>query len=152
MYALWNVGRNVEAVYGSRRMLYIYLTSGLVGSIAGVLLRTEPALGVGASGAIMGLFGAIIYFALTLKGYRINWQGLLMPVVMTLALGFMVAGIDNLAHVGGLVGGIAAGFFVGAPGERPAWKTVLAGLFGAVLVAIVTGLLPLTPLLFNPKA
>lgn len=151
MYSLWNVGRYVEISYGSRRTLYIYLTSGVIGSLTSVLLRTGPLLGVGASGAIMGLLGATIYFAYSLKGYRVNWGPLLTPVVLTLGYGFIIPAIDNWAHMGGLVGGVLAGFVAGAPGDRKSWKPVVAGALGALLLALLLHLIPLVPLLFNPK-
>ncbi|HLO04147.1 MAG TPA: rhomboid family intramembrane serine protease [Symbiobacteriaceae bacterium] len=152
MYALWNLGRTVEVVFGARRTLYIYLVSGVLGSIASVELQTRPLVGVGASGAIMGLLGATIYFALTLRnqGRRINWGQLLTPVVMTLAYGLMLEGVDNWAHIGGLLGGGAAGFLAGVPSERQSWKPIVAGALGALLLAILVGLVPLIPWLYKP--
>lgn len=152
MYALWNLGRTVEVVFGARRTLYIYLVSGVLGSIASAELQTSPTVGVGASGAIMGLLGATIYFALTLRGQgrRVNWSQLIMPVVMTLGYGLALEGIDNWAHIGGLLGGGLAGFLAGVRGEDSPWKPVAAGLLGGVLVGILVGLVPLIPWHYKP--
>lgn len=152
MYALWNLGRTVEVVFGARRTLYIYLVSGVLGSIASLELQTSPTVGVGASGAIMGLLGATIYFAFTLRGQgrRVNWSGLIMPVVMTLGYGLMLKGIDNWAHIGGLLGGGVAGYLAGVHGERSAWKPVAAGLLGALVVGLLLGIVPLIPWLYRP--
>lgn len=152
MYALWNLGRTVEVVFGRRRTLYIYLVSGVIGSIASVELQTRPTVGVGASGAIMGLLGATIYFAWTLRGQgaRINWAQLLMPVIMTLGYGLVLEGVDNWAHIGGLVGGGVAGLLAGVQGEESRWRPFVAGALGVVLLAILVGVLPLVPWLYKP--
>lgn len=152
MYALWNLGRTVELVFGRRRTLYIYLASGVLGSIASVELQTRPIVGVGASGAIMGLLGATIYFAWTLRGQgaRVNWGQLLMPVIMTLGYGLLLPGVDNWAHIGGLLGGGLAGYLAGVQGEESRWRPVVAGALGAVLLAVLVGVIPLTPFLYKP--
>lgn len=152
MYALWNLGRTVEIVFGRGRTLYVYLVSGVIGSIASVELQTRPTVGVGASGAIMGLLGATIYFAWTLRGQgaRINWAQLMMPVVMTLGYGFVIEGVDNWAHIGGLLGGGLAGLLVGVQGQESKWRPVVAGALGVVLLAILVGVLPLVPYLYKP--
>lgn len=153
MYALWNLGRSVELIFGQRRTLYIYFASGILGSIASVMLQSRPTIGVGASGAIMGLLGATIYFAWILrgKGHRINWTQLLTPVVMTLGYGLAVKGIDNWAHMGGLIGGALAGYLAGLPSEGRSWKLIAAGILGALLLAILLGLVPLLPGLYVPE-
>jgi membrane associated rhomboid family serine protease len=147
MASLWSVGRYVEVIFGSRRLLYIYLVSAVGGSIASVVFRGTPVLGVGASGAILGLMGAIIYFARSLKGARVDWAGLLTPLGITLLYGLLIPQIDNVAHVGGFAAGYLAAYLVGAPGERRPWKIPLAFALGLGLLLILLGVIPLVRIL-----
>ncbi len=143
MWALWQLGQYTEHVYGSRQMLIIYLVAGVSGGIASTAFRPDLVPSVGASGAIFGLFGALIYWGWTFKDRPLNWHGLWGPVAVNLMIGFFLPFIDNYAHVGGFLGGIVAGFLVGAPGERQEWKRWLLIGVGALLVLLVLGLLPL---------
>ncbi|HLN64421.1 MAG TPA: rhomboid family intramembrane serine protease, partial [Symbiobacteriaceae bacterium] len=86
MYSLWIIGRNVEVIYGSGRLSFIYVVAGVAGGIGSAIVRPYPALSVGASGAIFGLMGALVYFALTLKG-RVDWRAMLSPLALNLFLG-----------------------------------------------------------------
>ncbi len=108
MLALWFLGSAMEQALGTRRFLLLYLVSGLAGS-AGAILLTDPfAYTVGASGAIFGTMGALIvleYLATgTLAGQA---MGLL---VVNLAITFTIPSISKGGHLGGLVGGVAAGY------------------------------------------
>jgi membrane associated rhomboid family serine protease len=105
MLALWWVGGPLEQAMGPWRFLTIYAVSGLAGS-AGALLVSPQAVTVGASGAIFGLFGAMVV---------IQWQttGSLAGPAMTLilvnlAITFAVPNISWGGHIGGLVGGVLA--------------------------------------------
>ncbi len=111
-YALYVVGQDVERLYGSARFLVIYFLSGLGGSLASFVLGAGG-ISAGASGAIFGLIGAsIAYFYLHRKtfGHRGQAQlrSLLMLAGINLVLGFTIPGINNLAHMGGLVFGLAS--------------------------------------------
>ena len=68
MYALYVVGPRVEDFFGKRKYLLIYFLSGLSGSLLSVGLNSDVA-SVGASGAIFGLFGALLYFGYSYRGY-----------------------------------------------------------------------------------
>jgi rhomboid protease GluP len=106
-YALFILGVEVERLYGSARFLAIYLLAGLWGSLVSFALG--PSLSAGASGAIFGLLGATAAFFHTHR--RLGIVGL------NLFLGFTVPGIDNLAHLGGLVSGAILGWVL-APQYR----------------------------------
>jgi rhomboid protease GluP len=115
MYALFVVGPQVERYYGRGRFALIYFVSGLLGSLFSCVFSEEIAFSLGASGAIFGLFGSIAYFTYY---YRATLQGLLrsqiLPViVINLAIGFIIPGIDISAHIGGLIGGILTSMFIG---------------------------------------
>lgn len=124
MYALWIIGAPQERVFGHLRFGLIYLLGGLTGSIASALLGSPDAWSIGASGAVFAVFGAeFIFWYRHRKLFGRTGQARLRSLVMVLAinLGFGLlanAGggalqIDNLAHIGGLAGGLILTWFLG---------------------------------------
>jgi rhomboid protease GluP len=118
--ALYYLGTMVERLYGNLRFLFIYVFSGVSGVLASFIF--SPNLSAGASGAIFGCFGALLYFGVAKP--RLFWRtlGLNILVVLgiNLAFGFTIPGIDNAGHIGGLVGGFAsAGIFHLPKKKRP---------------------------------
>ncbi len=115
MYALYILGPQVERYYGRKRFLFIYFVSGLLGSVFSSVFLSSDAYSIGASGAIFGLFGSIAYFSYY---YRSTLQGFLRgPIIPTLlinlAIGLTIPGIDLSAHIGGLIGGILTSMAIG---------------------------------------
>ena len=113
MYALYVVGPIIEKYYGKGKYLLIYLGSGIIGSLFSVVLTNYAS--VGASGAIFGLFGALLYFGYK---YRATLDGFLRSsiiptLLVNLLLGFMIPGIDVSAHLGGLIGGLLFSYQTG---------------------------------------
>lgn len=108
MYSLYYIGCKVEDFFGKWKYLLIYLLSGICGSLLSIGLGEVNAVSVGASGAIFGLFGALLYFAYNYRGYigTVIRSQILPIVIYNLVLGFFINGIDMWAHVGGLIGGI----------------------------------------------
>ncbi|TGE36993.1 rhomboid family intramembrane serine protease [Desulfosporosinus fructosivorans] len=105
LYALWALGPLSEESFGHRRFFMIYILSGLGGSIASFFF--SPVLSAGASGAIFGLLGALLYYsykrpALWKSGLGMN---LVVVILINLGFGFVQPGIDNFAHLGGLITG-----------------------------------------------
>lgn len=119
MYSLWVIGRFVEMVAGTTRMVVIYACSLLISGLAIVYLGPSFDVTVGASGAIFGLFGALfaIGFKLGKPGMRLVRANLGI-LVINLVLTFAVPGISTLGHVGGLVGGFVVASLVYAPPAR----------------------------------
>jgi membrane associated rhomboid family serine protease len=142
MWAFWSLGRHTEMIYGSGRMSFIYVFAGVAGGIASVAVRPYPVLSVGASGAIMGLLGALLYFSWAIPGRRTDWREFLGPVGATLLFGFFFPGVDNYAHVGGFLGGILAAFLSGIPGQRKVWRLVAMAAAGLLVVLLLAGILP----------
>lgn len=111
MFALWDAGRRVCRWYGNGQFLLIYLASGLAGSALSLHFSSQQAVSVGASGAVFGVLGALMVGVYqhrasvpkAMATQLLTSQGLF--VAMMLAQGFMRPGIDNAAHVGGLVVG-----------------------------------------------
>lgn len=120
MIALWQVGNIVERLYGKVRYALVYALS-LVGSGLAVVYATPTQLTVGASGAIFGLFGALVAFGLRLGRRGRDLIGQVIPViVLNLVFTFAFPGISAAAHVGGLVTGFIAGLvlFMAMPRRR----------------------------------
>lgn len=115
MYALWIFGPLVEQMYGPWRFLLIYLLAAAAGSVASYLF-TGPVPSLGASGAIFGLLGVLLAASRVHRPVMDRRARMIMGqigaiIVINLLLGFgLMAGIDNMAHVGGLVAGLWLGF------------------------------------------
>jgi rhomboid protease GluP len=109
MFALWQVGMLVEDLYGSPKMALLYIAS-MIGSGWAIYHFNYAEVTIGASGAIFGLFGALVAAGLRLgKVGRDLVRGMLGIVLINVIIGFMVPNISQAGHLGGLV----AGFIVG---------------------------------------
>lgn len=106
MYALYILGAQAESFFGKGKYLLIYVLSGISGSLLSILLN-QNAASIGASGAIFGVMGALLYFGYNYRTYLGNTlvKELVPIIIINLAFGFMMTGVDNYAHIGGLVGG-----------------------------------------------
>lgn len=115
MYSLFIVGRQVENNYGKIRLLIIYFISALTGGLLSALF--SDSISIGASGAIFGLLGALLYFGLQFRLYLTDAlvSKIIPIIVLNLIIGFTVTGIDNACHIGGLIGGFLASMAVGVP-------------------------------------
>ena len=110
MVMLGALGWNLELEIGKVRFLVIYFVSGIAGNILSLFydLSTEnPAVSAGASGAIFGLMGALLYVVILNRGRlgRLSGRGMLIMVALSLYFGFASSGVVNFAHIGGLVSG-----------------------------------------------
>jgi rhomboid protease GluP len=111
MYALWDAGRQVCRWFGNGQFLLIYLGSALAGSALSLHFSAQQAVSVGASGAVFGVLGALLTGVYQHRErvpkrmaiHLLTSQGLF--VAFILVQGFIRPGIDNAAHVGGLVAG-----------------------------------------------
>lgn len=102
MWALYSIGNLVETVFGKSRYLIIFMVSLLTASLTSVFLGPHNIPGVGASGAIFGLFGALLVVG---KRVGINYRSVVSIVILNLIITFTVPNIDWHAHLGGLMGG-----------------------------------------------
>ena len=106
-YALSVIGSQIENFMGRYKFIIIYLFSGLIGSLLSMSFG-KGSFSVGASGAIFGLMGALLYFGYYYRVYLGNVvKSQILPLVLlNLTMGFILTGVDNWAHIGGLIGGI----------------------------------------------
>ena len=116
MYSLYVIGPQIESFFGKAKFLFIYLFSGISGSILSIAF-SHNVVSAGASGAIFGLLGSALYFGYYYRAYLGNViKSQILPIIiLNLVIGFLSTGIDNAAHIGGLLGGIIASIAVGIP-------------------------------------
>ena len=141
MWALWNVGRMTERLYGHGTFLALYVVCGALASFSTIVWNPTTA-SVGASGAIFGIIGAFLaYLARPSMGVprvlvRSHWISTCVFVLFNLINGFLRPGIDNAAHLGGLASGLILGAIVARPVGAPQGSTrlVAAGAAAAVML------------------
>jgi membrane associated rhomboid family serine protease len=135
MLVLWLVGNQLERVLGHWRYLSLYVAALLAGSFA-VMLYDPGILTVGASGAIFGLFGAMLAYQRD-RGINIMQSGLGGLILINLLITFAIPGISKAGHLGGLIGGALVGYamFEIDKRVRTQWAGVaLAGAFSAAFL------------------
>lgn len=129
MFALYQVGNLVEALFGRVRYALLYAIA-LLGSAAAVLWFSYDQPTLGASGAIFGLFGALVAVGLRLGKRGRALIGQVVPVVaINLVFTFAVPGISAAGHVGGLITGFLAGlvlFMLPSPQRERAYAYAYA--------------------------
>lgn len=117
MYALFIIGTQVENYIGKGKFIFIYLMSAISGNLMSCVFSTN--VSVGASGAIFGLLGALLYFGYHYRLYlgSVLKNQIIPLIVLNLILGFMMPGVDNAAHIGGLIGGYLSMMVLGINGK-----------------------------------
>ena len=139
-YALYLFGPMLESLLGRLRYLALYVGSGLAGAGAS-LAFSHTQLGVGASGAIFGLLGALTAFFYRRRdmGGRAPLQNLLIILAFNVFIGARAANVDNFAHGGGFLAGLAAmALLEVAPKGRDSTSRALQ--YGALAVPFVVGI------------
>jgi membrane associated rhomboid family serine protease len=130
MYALWLVGPMVERLYGRSRFLVMYLVFTLGASLMSFAMATAPddRYAVGASGAIFGLFGVLVAATVVHRPADHASRGFVGQIVALILINLLIGvtgqGIDNWAHIGGLIAGLWLGVLIlptGVPTPRSMW-------------------------------
>lgn len=106
-YALYVIGTQIESFFGKAKYITIYLVSTLFSSLLSIVISKYAS--IGASGAIFGLMGAMLYFGYHYRIYlgSVIKSQIIPLIIINLFIGFIFSGqIDNFAHIGGLIGGI----------------------------------------------
>ena len=138
-YSLYYLGTQIESLFGSKRFAVIYIFSGILGSVTSFAFTTSPS--VGASGAIFGLMGALLYimYRKPMLFKTSLGRGIITIVAINLALGFTKDGIDYYAHIGGLIGGflITGTFFrQNENNSKTVWLSGIRSLIISVFLAL----------------
>lgn len=110
MLVLFVLGSRLERVIGKIRFLLIYLLGGIAGNVVSLLLELktqEFSVSAGASGAVFAVMGAMIYVVIRNKGWLgdLSLRQILVMAAFSLYFGFTSSGVDNAAHIGGLLAG-----------------------------------------------
>lgn len=117
MIVLAALGARVESLFGRFKFIIIYVISGLAASVSSLIscyMGESYIWSVGASGAIFGLMGALIAYALINKNQKknISLKNLLILCILNVINGYLSDGIDNAAHIGGLIAGLVIGIII----------------------------------------
>jgi membrane associated rhomboid family serine protease len=130
MYALWILGRPLEAMLGPVRFFAVYMVCGIGGNVAVYLFAPEQ-LSAGASTALFGLFG-VFFFVLRKLGRSAS--GLIPVLVINLVITFGVPGISIAGHIGGLITGAAVGYGISHAPQGRRSQIQAAVIVGAFVI------------------
>ena len=157
MWALYLFGKICEQMLGRRYFLGLYFCAGLFGSLVSGYMAIHdsmqllngqfqpallPSVSAGASGAVMGLGACLTVLSLLpilpQQMFILDKKTLLMVMAINLAFGFMVSGINNAAHIGGMLMGtlLALLWYLGQKYQTARWSNVLALLSGFAICAV----------------
>lgn len=131
MLGLYTAGVLVERIYGARLYLIVYFGAGLLGSAFSLHFSAQQVVSVGASGAVFGVTGALLVAVLQHRDKlpksfsKQMLSGVGFFVAYSLLQGFAKTGIDNAAHIGGLLGGALAAFILPERFDLPAFQKVM---------------------------
>ncbi len=136
-YALYVIGSQLESFLGKAKFLIIYLVSAICGSLMSMLF--SDGISVGASGAIFGLLGSLLYFGYNYRVYlgTVLKSQIIPLIILNLVIGFITPGIDNAAHIGGLLGGLGMTMALGIKYKTSTFEKVN----GKIIMAVYVGFL-----------
>lgn len=155
MWVLWSIGRMLERLTGNLGFLLLYFVSAVTGSLASLFWH-PGVISAGASGAVFGVCGGLVGFLLPRKDtipalIRVQLRkDIMFFIVVNVAFGLAVPGIDNAAHLGGLLGGFLMGLLMSQPldsdtrARRP-WRNLMAAGAAIAVIMMAIALLPAPP-------
>lgn len=138
MYSLYIIGPQLESFYGKAKYLLIYLVSGIIGNLFTLVFIDEHTVAIGASGAIFGLLGALLYFGYHYRIYlsEVIKSQIIPLIVINIGIGF-IFGFNNIAHLGGLFGGYLVSKALGVK-----YKSTISDIInGTIMLVILVGFL-----------
>ena len=137
MYSLSVLGPNIEHFYGKAKYILIYFYSMIIASLFVMVFQNDYSVSAGASGAIFGLLGSLLYFGYYYRGYLGNQviNQIIPVIIINLVIGFISPGISNAAHIGGLIGGIFVSFMLGINDKNEKNSRIT----GTILTVVLTG-------------
>jgi len=131
MYSLYIIGPQLESFFGRIKFIIIYILSGVIGNLLTLAFLQNNVVSVGASGALFGLLGALIYFGYHYRVYlgSVIKSQIIPLIILNLIIGFIAPGINNFAHIGGLIGGVLIAKSVGVK-----YKSSKFDIFNGILM------------------
>ena len=135
-YALYVIGSQIENFLGRFKFAIIYLVSGISGALFSMIFGGNYA-SIGASGAIFGLMGSLVYFGYHYRVYLGNViKSQIIPLILlNLGLGFIMSGVDNSAHIGGLIGGTLISIALGVKDKSSWFERINGWVITAIFLA-----------------
>ena len=134
MYALYVIGPQLESFFGKVKYAIIYVGSIIFGNLLSLLFLQGNYISCGASGAIFGLLGALVYFGYHYRVYLSDViRSQIIPlIVINLLLGVLISGINIVAHIGGLIGGVLVSKAVGVK-----YKSTKSDQVNGIIMSII---------------
>ncbi len=138
MYALFIIGTQVENYVGKLKFMGIYLISAISGSLMSCIFK--DVVSVGASGAIFGLLGALLYFGYHYRLYlgSVLKNQIIPLIILNLMMGFIMPGVDNAAHIGGLIGGYLSMMAFGIKGKSDKTEKINGSIVLVIYMAFLS--------------
>ncbi len=135
MYALKILGSQIESFFGHYKFIIIYMFSAVIGSLLSLVFLPEATISAGASGAIFGLLGAMLYFGFYFRAYLGNSviKRIVPIILLNLFIGFTIPGIGNAAHIGGLLGGLVISSAVGIK-----YKSSKSSIINGIIISLLS--------------
>lgn len=123
MLVLFVLGSRLEQVIGKLRFLFIYLAGGMAGNIFSLILELRNqdfSVSAGASGAVFAVMGAMLYVVIRNKGWLgdLSMRQILVMAAFSLYFGFTSSGVDNAAHIGGMIAGFVLAVLIWHPRKK----------------------------------
>lgn len=143
MYSLYIIGGQVESFIGKKKYTLIYLFSAIIGGMLSCIVNGDYGFSLGASGAIFGLMGTLLYFGYHYRLYLDNaLKTQIIPIIVfNLLIGFTNPLIDNSAHIGGLVGGLFSSMAMGVENHSPKSDKINGVVCSIILIGFLSFLL-----------
>lgn len=134
MYALYIIGPQIESFFGKWKYLLIYLGSGIIGGLLGMPFQVDFGVSVGASSAIFGLLGSLLYFGYHYRVYlgSVIRSQIIPLIVFNIVLSLMLSNVNIIAHLGGLFGGFLVTKAVGVK-----YKSTTSEIVNGIIMTII---------------
>ena len=134
IYSLYILGPQLESFLGKTKFTLVFILSGVIGNLLSLTVLQDNIVSVGASGSIFGLLGALLYFG---YHYRVYLSGVIKSqiiplILLNLSMGLFIFGINNFAHIGGLLGGLLITMSLGVK-----YKSSKSDIINGIIMTII---------------
>lgn len=134
-FVLYSFGKRLESHLGPWKFFLIYFFSAISSSLLSICFHDN--FTVGASGAIFGILGALLYFGYYYRAYlsRMLLEEIIPIIILNIAIGFMGSNIDNFAHLGGLIGGVIMTMALGVSNKSSKVSRINGWIISILMIA-----------------